>query len=443
MEKIRLKISKELQEYEAQKEMKHRAKKEKKELKKKKKEMKKLKKQAKKDGKSADKTKEEVKENTKSRKRGHSSGSEEESDDDGDSGKSSDETSSTNSAYSHNSQQVLKRRRTLSPDKSRDAALSRRRSVSVEDHRRNPNNNAEKDRPSARYESNNRERSNSPTPRDRQYRSDSRRRDDSRSRNYDRDRDYYSRNNNNNHNNNSYDSNHPYPPRDHHSRDRNTRSDDRSERNRKRSVSHDRNIQNRSDRQLPPKDAKKPQYEDTHKPANDHTKSDRDKTRRSHSASSASSSSSSPRRQYGLLNSNKQKDDAGKKKDYLGPNPALIKQKEEETQRLKQAKFNRSRGSVSVLTEEEKERRLQAMQQDAVLLDAKRIKQSEDHLKQLEQQGQEGNEDAKGGSFLQSMRQNVFQEGLDKGLKDRLDQNRYYQQRSHELEGSASNFLQK
>lgn len=130
---------------------------------------------------------------------------------------------------------------------------------------------------------------------------------------------------------------------------------------------------------------------------------------------------------------------ADENRSYLGPNPELMKKKEEAKQKEMQEKLNRKREDVKALTEEEKERRLQAMLKDAELVDSKRVSQVKS---QETSHSTKDDENTGKAQFLSSMRTEVYNTAAESGLKDRLDQNRYYRQGSADLEG-ASNFLRK
>jgi hypothetical protein len=141
-------------------------------------------------------------------------------------------------------------------------------------------------------------------------------------------------------------------------------------------------------------------------------------------------------------------------KDYLGPRPDLLKKKEDQQKQLIEERNQKlsKKYNPSELTEEEKLRRIAEMERDANVFD-----QSRSMVKMSGKRDTAGNagreaeeeEEEKGlistdgkGAFLQSMRNEVYKEASEKGLKDRLDTNRYYRQSAHEIDGSQ-NFLKR
>ena len=90
---------------------------------------------------------------------------------------------------------------------------------------------------------------------------------------------------------------------------------------------------------------------------------------------------------------------------YLGPNRELIEKKLEQEKRERDAKLNRVRENVTNLTEDEKQRRLNAMQQDADKIDEMRTR-----LVDSKVSDNDNNDDSNTGNakFLKDMRSNVL-----------------------------------
>ena len=140
----------------------------------------------------------------------------------------------------------------------------------------------------------------------------------------------------------------------------------------------------------------------------------------------------SDRGRYGLVNKKQQYDRRAAADGSLGPSEKLLqekqrKQAEEEALRRK----NLERRDVKQLSEEEKARRLREMQQDAELVDrtrAQRLGQRKDKDDNDRQWSKTTN-----ASFLGDMRTEAYVQSYERGIKDRLDQNKHYSQRSIDL----------
>ncbi len=131
-------------------------------------------------------------------------------------------------------------------------------------------------------------------------------------------------------------------------------------------------------------------------------------------------------------------------KDYLGPRPDLLKKKEEERRKQIEEKAQRGRGGADSkkLSEEERLRRIAEMEKDAE--DTERVRVNRLTTSKSNGEGEEKGlvtTDGKGG-FLQSLRSEAYRQASENGLKDRLDQNRHYRQSSHEIDNSQ-NFLKR
>ena len=82
------------------------------------------------------------------------------------------------------------------------------------------------------------------------------------------------------------------------------------------------------------------------------------------------------------------------------------------------------------------------MLQDANAVESKRLAQLQTHESTQQQHNTKADDHTGNAQFLSSMRTEVYHAAAESGLKDRLDQNRYYRQGAADLEG-PSNFLRK
>lgn len=140
--------------------------------------------------------------------------------------------------------------------------------------------------------------------------------------------------------------------------------------------------------------------------------------------------------QYGLQSSQGKRSDSPAK-DYFGPRPELLRKKEEADRKAKEERQQAMRkANVRELSEEERLRRLREMESDAGNLDQSRVvrvKAEKDDQKV--DHGNSGNAD-----FIRSMRSDVIEKAAEKGIKDRIEQHRHYNQRSGDME---ENFLRR
>ena len=162
--------------------------------------------------------------------------------------------------------------------------------------------------------------------------------------------------------------------------------------------------------------------------------------RRYSSASDEDSDDSGRRRRdvqprYGLIPSSKASNRLSAPSDatHLGPSLALLQKKSDKERIEQEQRMSRSKENVKALSEEERLRRIAAMQQDAQDNDTSRIERHRaydrsDHANTTEHTGN--------AVFIDSMRRDVYSlEGTaGGGIKERLDQNKHYRQSSGDME---------
>jgi len=122
-------------------------------------------------------------------------------------------------------------------------------------------------------------------------------------------------------------------------------------------------------------------------------------------------------------------------KSYLGPQRELIEKKLEQEKRERDAKLNRVRENVNTLTEEEKQKRLMAMQNDADKIDVmrwQRLSQPNDEINNDVDNNNSGN-----AKFLKEMKSNVLSEST---IESRVKQNKYFQQKGNDYDDDNNGF---
>ena len=146
-----------------------------------------------------------------------------------------------------------------------------------------------------------------------------------------------------------------------------------------------------------------------------------------------------PKQMYGLLpNKNRiPTESSGIGGNNLGPNPALLKKKLDAEKAAEAERKNRARGDVRGLSEEERQRRILAMQEDAQKNDAVRTTRH-DPARTVAETAEENTGNA---AFLESMRKTVYTTN-DIDMQSRIDQNKYNRQSSAEID-SSDGFLRK
>ena len=165
-----------------------------------------------------------------------------------------------------------------------------------------------------------------------------------------------------------------------------------------------------------------------------------------HNAESSFGRGSIADKKYGLLGKDSNGDSSKPSGDFLGPKPELLA-KIAEKQRQELADKKKPREDVRALTEEERLRRLKAMESNAVIHDDSRMKrvQSSKLSGGMRQSAADlGNREASkesGASFLRSMRSEVYNSSSI-SMEERLSQNKHYSQRGHDLE-NASSFMRR
>lgn len=116
------------------------------------------------------------------------------------------------------------------------------------------------------------------------------------------------------------------------------------------------------------------------------------------------------------------------------PSEQLLQQRQQQ-QREKEEAIRRSlkdRRDVKQISEEEKARRLREMQEDAEKVDRNRAQR----LGRRSDKDDDGSNERKrsnNASFLGDMRTEAYVQSYERGIKDRLDQNKHYAQRSIDL----------
>ena len=164
----------------------------------------------------------------------------------------------------------------------------------------------------------------------------------------------------------------------------------------------------------------------------------RSRRSRSRSNSSRSRSPSPEKKKYGLLPGRNAAPKPSSSGDatHLGPNPELLRRKQEAERKAETDRRNRTRADVSSLTEEERLRRIDAMQADADLNDAQRASRLSNSQRPGAEDTQSGNAE-----FLQSMRKEVYTTGST-DMGKRIDQNKYSRQSAADID-SADGFVRK
>jgi len=128
---------------------------------------------------------------------------------------------------------------------------------------------------------------------------------------------------------------------------------------------------------------------------------------------------------------------------YLGPQQSLISSREEKERQEKAAKFQPRDQSVKALSEEEKQRRLQEMQQDASRTDEmryKRVATEKVHAQEEAAAEEETNGSKSNASFLKEMRNAVYNTS-EATMEERLQTNKHYTQKGTDLD--AAGFMRK
>lgn len=153
---------------------------------------------------------------------------------------------------------------------------------------------------------------------------------------------------------------------------------------------------------------------------------------------SRSRSPSPEKKKYGLLPGRNAAPKPSSSGDatHLGPNPELLRRKQEAERKAETDRRNRTRADVSSLTEEERLRRIEAMQADADLNDAQRASRLRNSQRPGAEDTQSGNAE-----FLQSMRKEVYTTGST-DMGKRIDQNKYSRQSAADID-SADGFVRK
>jgi tagatose-1,6-bisphosphate aldolase non-catalytic subunit AgaZ/GatZ len=123
---------------------------------------------------------------------------------------------------------------------------------------------------------------------------------------------------------------------------------------------------------------------------------------------------------------------------HLGPNPELLRRKDEAERKAEAERRNRTRADLSTMTEEERLRKIQAMQADADQNDALRASRLSSAAARTTTREDEHTGKA---SFLQSMRKEVYTSG-SVDMSKRIDQNKNSRQSSADID-SAEGFIRK
>lgn len=131
---------------------------------------------------------------------------------------------------------------------------------------------------------------------------------------------------------------------------------------------------------------------------------------------------------YGLISKSSRPAKPSSSDGSLGPSAALL-QKRADKDRAEQEARNRKRVDVSQLSEQERLRRIAAMQEDAERHDSTRSS------RQLvgTNGSEEGGENTGNAAFLESMRRSVYTSSAA-DMQERLSSNRHYMQSSANLE---------
>lgn len=126
----------------------------------------------------------------------------------------------------------------------------------------------------------------------------------------------------------------------------------------------------------------------------------------------------------------------GNPKESLGPDIQLLKKKEAEDAEKNEWRKRLNRDGVKKLTQEEKDRRLAQMEQDALISEARRKKTIEIKKNPVEDREAVGSNSVSA-DFIKSMRSEVYNnQDLDasSAMEERMRRNRHYQQSSSDFD---------
>lgn len=152
-----------------------------------------------------------------------------------------------------------------------------------------------------------------------------------------------------------------------------------------------------------------------------------------HPPHSSSSNRGEIREGYGLVKRGDRTVDSSSRSGGVGPNPELVSKRLAEDEEKKNWRQNMKKNSASTLTEEEKAKRLDAMQRDASVNDT--IRQSRiTALAQRVASGSAADESSTNPDFINSMRTEIYNGANSQDMEERLKRNRYYSQRTADFD---------
>lgn len=153
--------------------------------------------------------------------------------------------------------------------------------------------------------------------------------------------------------------------------------------------------------------------------------------------STSNSPDSNKSKMYGLIKNTTESNNTRSGERSLGPSQSLLSQKREEEKAARDAALkyrNRPKSTTNSMSEEEKQRRLNAMQSDAHVHEEHRFNRNSQNNSTFVRDDDE--ENGEKGQFLNKMRSQIYVTNTT-NVESQLSRNKYYYQKGEDLDSAG------